>query len=78
MTLKAFYDFIGPAADNLKYSKKQEEFGIQGGAESKRLRQRSLPPFKEFFMTLVRLRLSLVEEDLAHIDLVFINPQLVE
>ena len=64
--MKAFYDFLGPAADNLKYSKKQEESDIQSGAESKRLRQRSLPPFEEFFMTLVRLRLGLVEEDLAH------------
>ena len=38
LTLKAFYNFLGSAADNLKYSKKQEESDIQSGAESKRLR----------------------------------------
>ena len=65
-TLKGFYDFLGPSVDNLKYSKKQEESDIQSGAENKRLRPRSLPPLEEFFMTLVRLRLNLVEQDLAY------------
>lgn len=65
MTLKAFYTFLGPSVENLKYSKKQEELDIQSSVENKRLRQRSLPPMEEFFMTLVRLRLGLVEQDLA-------------
>ena len=65
MTLKAFYTFLGPSVENLKYSKKQEELDIRSSVENKRLRQRSLPPMEEFFMTLVRLRLGLVEQDLA-------------
>ena len=64
-TLKAFYDFLGPSVENLKYSKKQEESDIFNSVEKKRLRQRSLPPIEEFFMTLVHLRLGLVEQDLA-------------
>ena len=64
-TLKAFYNFLGPSVENLKYSKKQEESDILNSVENKRLRQRSLPPIEEFFMTLVRLRLGLVEQDLA-------------
>ena len=65
-TLKACYDFLGPSVNNLKYSKKQEESAIQSGVENNRLRQRSLPPIEEFFMTLVRVRLGLVEQDLAY------------
>ena len=65
-TLKAFFNFLGPAVDNLKYSKKQEEADVLSGAENKRCRQRTLPPLEEFFMTLVRLRLGLAEQDLAY------------
>ena len=65
-TLRAFFYFLGPAVDSLKYSKRQEEADIQSGTENKRLRQRTLLPFEEFFMTLVRLRLGLVEQDLAY------------
>ena len=63
-SLKAVYDFLG-SVDNLKYSKKQES-DIQSGAENKRLHLRSLPPLEEFFMTLVHLRLGLIEQDLAY------------
>ena len=65
LTLKAFYTFLGPSVENLKYSKKQEELDIRSSIEKKHLHQRSLPPMEEFFMTLVRLRLGLVEQDLA-------------
>ena len=65
-TLRAFFYFLGPAVDSLKYSKRQEEADIQSGTENKCLRQRTLLPFEEFFMTLVRLRLGPVEQDLAY------------
>ena len=57
LTLEAFYNFLGPAVDNLKYSKKQEESNLQSRTESKRLRQRIFEPLEEFFMTLVRLHM---------------------
>ena len=63
-TLKSVNDFLGPSVNNLKYSKKQEE--SSKWSRKKRLRQRSLPPLEEFLMTLVRLRLGLFEQDLAH------------
>ena len=63
-TLGAFFCFLGPAVDSLKYSKRQEEADIQSGTENKCLWQRTLLPFEEFFMTLVRLQLGLVEQDL--------------
>ena len=65
-TLEAFFNFLRPAVNDLKYSKKQEESDMQNGVENKRLQQRSLPPLEEFFMTLVRLRLGLFEQDLAY------------
>lgn len=65
-TLEAFFNFFGPAVNDLKYSKKQEESDKQNCVENKRLQQRSLPPLEEFFMTLVRLRLGLFEQDLAY------------
>ena len=64
--LKAFYDFLGPSVDHLKYSKRQETTDSQSGIENKRLRPRSLAPIEEFFMTLVRLRLGLIEQDIAY------------
>lgn len=65
-TLKAFYTFLGPSVNHLKYSKKQEQSDIESGIENKRLRPRTLPPLEELFMTLVRLRLGLVKQDLAY------------
>ena len=35
LTKKAFYGFLGPAADNLKYCKKQEDPYLQSGEENK-------------------------------------------
>ena len=64
--LQAFYQFLGPAASCLIYSKKQEEHLVQKGGESKMFRPRSLPPIEELFLTLVRLRLGLLEQDLAY------------
>ena len=54
-TLKAFFNFLGPAVDSLKYSKRQEEADVLSGAENKCHRQRTLPPLEELFMTLVCL-----------------------
>ena len=65
-TLNAFYIFLGPAVDNLKYSKQQDQIDVVSGVEKKRLRPRALPPTEELFMTLIRLRLGLLEQDLAY------------
>ena len=63
--LKAVYDFLGPSVEQLKYCKKQDEAALLG-IDNKRLCKRSLPSLEEFFMTLVRLRLDLLEQDLAY------------
>ena len=50
------------------YSKKQEELSQamqNAGGEVKRCRPRSLLPMEELFLTLVRLCLGLIEQDLA-------------
>lgn len=65
-TLNAFFIFLGPAVHNLKYSKTQEQIDTVSGIEKKRLRPRALPPIEELFMTLIRLRLGLLEQDLAY------------
>ena len=59
--LKSFYNFLGPAVDNLVYSYD----GSKMVEEVKRCRPRVLPPMEEFFMTMVRLRLGLLEQDIA-------------
>ena len=61
-SLDALFTFLGPSVHKLRYSKidsesRQESF--------KRCRPRKLPPLEEFFLTLVRLRLGLMEQDLA-------------
>ena len=56
--LEACYTFLGPAVDELSYNGKVNT--------TKRCRSRALPSLEEFFLTLVRLRLGLMEEDLAH------------
>ena len=63
-SLKAFYNFLGPAVNNLCYSYKNNE--DDSDAKQKRCRPRSLPPLEEFFLTMVRLRLGLMEQDLAY------------
>lgn len=60
--LKYFYDFLGPAVNHLVYSQE----GTRTDGEIKRCRPRALPPLEEFFMTMIRLRLGLLEQDLAH------------
>ena len=62
--LKAFYNYLGPAVDNLCYSSKQSD--SQSDTVNKRCRPRALPPLEEFFLTMVRLRLGLMEQDLAY------------
>lgn len=58
----AFYNFLGPAVNELCYSSKHKD----GQEETKRCRPRILPPLEEFFLTMVRLRLGLMEQDLAY------------
>ncbi len=52
--LEACYTFLGPAVDELSYNGKVNT--------TKRCRSRALPSLEEFFLTLVRLRLGLMEE----------------
>ena len=61
--LEAFYKYLGPAVNDLFYSSKQ---ALNAKATNLRCRQRTLPPLEELFMTLVRLRLGLMEQDLAY------------
>ena len=63
-SLQSFFKYLGPAVDCLCYSSKQSDSDKQNG--SKRCRQRALPPMEEMFLTLVRLRLGLMEQDLAY------------
>ena len=59
--LKICYDFLGPAAEQLIYRD-----SVRVLDHSNRGRPRCLPPLEEFFLTLVRLRLGLLEQDLAY------------
>lgn len=58
-TLKACYDYLGPAVDSLNYWGSE----ISGTTKSSCGRSRSLPPIEEYFLVLVRLRLGLFEKD---------------
>ena len=58
--LDSCYTFLGPAVHELCYTG-EDGMSIRG----KRCRSRALPPLEEFFLTLVRLCLGLMEEDLA-------------
>ena len=60
--LEVCFDFLGPAAMNLQY--KDTSTLIEKGR--KLGRPRSLPPLEEFFLTMVRLRLGLLEQDIAY------------
>ena len=57
--LEAFYNFLGPATESLCYS------NVVVSTKKKR-HHRLLPPLEELFLTLVRLRLGLMEQDLAY------------
>ena len=59
--MKAFYNYLGPAVDNLIYSSEKADKSV-----SRRCRPRALPPMEELFLVLVRLRLGLMEQDLAY------------
>lgn len=61
--LMAFYKFLGPAVYNLTYWNSKVE---ESTCVSKRKgRPRALAPLEEFFLVLVRLRLGLLEQDIA-------------
>ena len=57
--LLPFFTFLGPAAECLCYSNVTVE-------TKKKRRNRSIPPIEELFMTLIRLRLGLMEQDIAY------------
>ena len=61
-TLKACYDFLGPAVNSLHYWGSNRSVTMRKNLGG---RNRSLPPMEEFFLILVRLRLGLFEKDLA-------------
>ena len=56
IVLLAFFDFLGPAVNHLEY------WGSKKGSSS---RQKKLDPFNCLFLTLIKLRLNLTEQDLA-------------
>ena len=64
-TFKAFFDYLQPACNSLKYvgSNNTE---ILTAKQNKHGRTRSLSPEQELFMVLVRLRCGLLEVDIAH------------
>ena len=57
--LLAFFTFLGPAAECLCYSNVTVE-------TKEKQRNRSIPPIEELFMNLIRLRLGLMEQDIAY------------
>ena len=59
-TFEAFFCFLGPAVNSLSYSAKTVT------PVKKNRRHRSLPPMEECFLTLVRLRVGLTEQDIAY------------
>ena len=61
-TLDALFTFLGPSVRSLCYSKIDSE---KRQGNFKRCHPQKLPPLEEFFVTLVRLRLGLMEQDLA-------------
>ena len=54
--LLAFFDFLGPAVNHLEY---------WGTKEGSRSRKKKLDPINCLFLTLIKLRLNLTEQDLA-------------
>ena len=59
--LKACYNFLGPARDNLEYKDSVRIF-----YKSNKGQPRCLSPLHEFFLVLIRLRLGLLEQDIAY------------
>ena len=60
------YTFLGPAVHNLIYWDSGKSSNQRDETEPKKGRKRALPPLEEFFLVLVRLRLGLLEKDLAY------------
>ena len=54
------FNLLGPSVDNLTYRPTRRE------VKSKKGRKRKLSPINDFFLLLVRLRLGLFKQDLAH------------
>ena len=59
-TLKACFEYLGPAVNHLSYKERNETDASSSG------RPHILPPMEEFFLVLVRLRLGLMEQDIAY------------
>ena len=59
--LKACFDFLGPSGSQLLYRDSKKVLH-----QSNKGRPRSLSPMDEFFLTLVRLRLGLLEQDIGY------------
>ena len=55
--LKTCFEYLGPAVDHLSY---KESDAYRSG------QPHILPPIKEFFLVMVRLRLGLMEQDIAY------------
>ena len=56
VVLMAFFEFLGPAVNNIQY------WGSKKGSSR---RQKKLDPLNCLFLTLIKLRLNLTEQDLA-------------
>lgn len=67
-TLMACYNFLGPAVNHLTYwdSGRRLAESEMAAPLYKKGRNRALPPLEEFFLVLVRLRVGLLEKDLAY------------
>ena len=59
-TLKACFEYLGPAVNHLSYKERNETDVSRSG------RPHILLPMEEFFLVLVRLRLGLMEQDIAY------------
>lgn len=56
VVLMAFFDFLGPVVNHIQY---------WGSKKGLRCRQKKLDPLNRLFLTLIKLRLNLTEQDLA-------------
>ena len=59
-TMKACFEYLGPAANYLSYKEKNENDALCSG------RPHILTPIEEFFIVMIRLRLGLMEKDIAY------------